>query len=46
MPILMVALIALAVFGGIGALLLAAVVLESRTEKKHSAAPDGKRVTG
>ena len=36
MPVLMVALLALAVFGGIGALLAAAVVLESRQKNKPS----------
>lgn len=33
MPILMIALLALAVFGGIGALLLVAVVLERKSLK-------------
>ena len=32
MPVLMIALLALAVFGGIGALLAAAVVLEHRNK--------------
>jgi hypothetical protein len=34
MPILMVALLALAVFGGIGALLAVAVLLESKQKTK------------
>jgi len=36
MPVLMVALLALSVFGGIGALLATAVVLESRQKDKAS----------
>jgi len=36
MPILMVALLALAVFGGIGILLATAVVLETKSAEKHS----------
>jgi len=36
MPILMVALLALAVFGGIGVLLVTAVVLESKNAAKNS----------
>ena len=40
MPILMIALLALAVFGGIGALLTAAVVLETRkANAAHPVAP-------
>ena len=39
MPILMIALLALAVFGAIGALLTAAVVLETR--KANAAHPVG-----
>lgn len=37
MPILMIALLALAVFGVIGALLLVAVVLEQKSLKAHGA---------
>jgi len=40
MPILMVALIALGVFGAIGALLLAAMILENRSQRKHLEAPE------
>lgn len=36
MPILMIALLALAVFGGIGILLVTAVVLESKSAEKNS----------
>jgi hypothetical protein len=36
MPILMIALLALAVFGGIGLLLAAAVVIEAKSAGKHS----------
>ena len=36
MPILMVALIALAVFGIIGVMLLAAMLLEHRTSHRHA----------
>jgi len=36
MPVLMVALLALAAFGAIGALLAAAVLLEQRSHKKPS----------
>lgn len=36
MPILMIALLALAVFGGIGVLLVTAVVLESKNAEKNS----------
>jgi hypothetical protein len=36
MPILMVALLALAAFGAIGALLAAAVILEQRSHKKDA----------
>ncbi len=39
MPILMVALIALAVFGIIGLMLLAAMLLEHRTNHQHAVAP-------
>lgn len=44
MPVLMIALIALAAFGVIGALLFAASLLEVRTENRHqpSAAVLGK----
>jgi hypothetical protein len=35
MPILMIALLALAVFGGIGILLATAVVLENKSAEKH-----------
>ena len=35
MPILIVALVALAVFGVIGALLVAAVILETRMKQTH-----------
>jgi hypothetical protein len=38
MPILMVALLALAVFGMIGILLLTAVILENRMHRKHTKA--------
>jgi hypothetical protein len=36
MPVLMVALLALAAFGAIGALLAAAVILEQRSHTKES----------
>jgi len=39
MPILMIALLALAVFGVIGILLLAAVILEQRKAKIHGDTP-------
>ena len=35
MPVLMIALVALGVFGAIGALLVTAMVLETRMQKKH-----------
>lgn len=44
MPVLMVALLALAAFGAIGALLAAAVLLEQRSHKK-SAIHAGSMVT-
>ncbi|HLB87751.1 MAG TPA: hypothetical protein VJK29_08865 [Terriglobales bacterium] len=54
MPVLLIALLALAVFGIIGVLLLTAAVLETKTEKKHigaahlqeTAIAGGKRMTG
>ena len=47
MPILIVALVALAVFGVIGGLLVAAVILETRAHQRHEShdpllAPAGK----
>ncbi|MBZ5706781.1 MAG: hypothetical protein LAN63_15635 [Acidobacteriia bacterium] len=39
MPVLMIALVALGVFGAIGALLIAAMLLETRMQKKHHEAP-------
>jgi hypothetical protein len=38
MPVLMIALVALGVFGAIGALLITAMVLETRMQKKHGEA--------
>ncbi len=54
MPVLLIALLALAVFGVIGVLLLTAAVLETKTENKHNGAAHlqetaiagGKRMTG
>jgi hypothetical protein len=39
MPVLMIALLALAVFGGIGVLLAAAVVMEHRSKILHEDEP-------
>jgi hypothetical protein len=39
MPVLMIALLALAVFGGIGVLLLVAMILETRRENARAKAP-------
>lgn len=39
MPVLMIALVALGVFGAIGALLVTAMVLETRMQKKHPETP-------
>ncbi len=54
MPVLLIALLALAVFGVIGVLLLTAAVLETKTENKpngathlqETAIAGGKRMTG
>ncbi|HVO79261.1 MAG TPA: hypothetical protein VMT28_00940 [Terriglobales bacterium] len=51
MPVLMIALVALGVFGAIGALLITAMVVETRMQKRlhesadlhGTAAPAGKR---
>jgi hypothetical protein len=40
MPVLMIALVALGVFGAIGALLVTAMVLETRMQKKQQEAPN------
>lgn len=42
MPVLMIALLALAAFGVIGGLLAAAAVLETRTTNTHSPVSDPK----
>ncbi|MBZ5600131.1 MAG: hypothetical protein LAN83_17630 [Acidobacteriia bacterium] len=39
MPVLMIALVALGVFGAIGALLVTAMFLETRMQKKNHEAP-------
>lgn len=48
MPVLLIALLALAVFGAIGILLLAAAILETRTENqpKATACPQGRALAG
>lgn len=46
MPVLMIALMALAVFGGIGFLLAAAVILEHRSKILHDANQPGSAPAG